>query len=146
MTVQITQASTIATQYESMADAESALKKNFADYKNNIVFKNDINTVVNDSGKNTLWILANAVHGCMIVPVGTGKLCAETNADPDYPGVDTEFIPDDENDRMYTRPRILIEKPVRNFPEQTGTLSVMLWTDPQSEDYTDKISICLSDD
>lgn len=40
-----------------------------------------------------------------------GYLVIDNSLDPDYPGVDIEFVPNDEEEILYTRPRIVIEKP-----------------------------------
>lgn len=73
------------------------------------------------------------------VPVSGGVLVAETTKDPDYPGIDIEYIPDDESEiPLSTRPRILVERPIDG--EQLRTL---IWSDPAKEDYTEEITfIC----
>lgn len=57
--------------------------------------------------------------------------------DPEYPGVDIGFIPDneDENDdeKIITYPRILLEKP------KGEKLRALIWDDKDSEDYSKKI-------
>lgn len=68
------------------------------------------------------------------VKVEGGVLVATKIPDEHYPGIDIEFIPDNENDDdPTTRPRVLFERP------QGGTLAVMIWGDRKSEDYSDKI-------
>lgn len=73
------------------------------------------------------------------VPVSGGVLVAETTKDPYYPGIDIEYIPDDESEiPLSTRPRILVERPIDG--EQLRTL---IWSDPAKEDYTEEITfIC----
>lgn len=69
------------------------------------------------------------------VKVEGGTLVATKIADDHYPGIDIEFIPDDESDDdPITRPRVLFEKP------KGEALSVMVWADKTSEDYSDKIA------
>lgn len=65
-----------------------------------------------------------------------GKINIEPSYDADYPGVDMEYIPEnnDEYPDESTRPRVLIEKPVK-----TSKLSVMVWADANNEDYSQKI-------
>lgn len=67
--------------------------------------------------------------------VPDGRLHADVSVDCNYPGVDIEYIPN--NDTEYpdetTRPRVLIEKPV-----DTKQLTAMLWADTASEDYSYK--------
>ena len=68
------------------------------------------------------------------LPIGNGYLDIRASVDPDYPGLDVEFIPDNETDGTYrTRPRVLIERP------NGEGLRVLVWADPRSEDYSDEI-------
>ena len=68
------------------------------------------------------------------VKVDGGVLIATKCADSHYPGIDIEFVPDnDEEDDVLTRPRILVERP------NGGQLVAMIWGDRMSEDYSDKI-------
>ncbi len=72
----------------------------------------------------------------LIVKVDGGYLRAETSCDPDYPGIDIEFISDDEDREALSRPRVLVEKPVDN-----GNLRALIWNNPNSEDYTEEINL-----
>lgn len=68
------------------------------------------------------------------VPVDGGVLDVSVCQDPNYPGVDIEFIPfNEKDDDPLTRPRILFEKPLGE------SLRVLVWDDPNSEDYRHKI-------
>ena len=68
------------------------------------------------------------------IPIGNGYLDVRASIDPDYPGLDVEFIPETESDGTYrTWPRVLIERP------QGEKLRVLVWADPRSEDYSDEI-------
>ncbi len=70
------------------------------------------------------------------LPIKGGYLDIRTSIDPDYPGLDIEFIPDNEdmeNDPK-TRPRVLIERPAG-----TDKLRCLVWGDPKSEDYSECI-------
>lgn len=53
--------------------------------------------------------------------------------DPEYPGIDVEFVADSDAEDNVSLPRVLVEKPL------FGTLRVLVWRDPQSEDFTYKI-------
>ena len=70
------------------------------------------------------------------VKVPGGILRARACIDPDYPGMDIEFIPDEEgsNVNAVSLPRVLIEKPVEN-----GKLRAIVWGDELKEDPTLKI-------
>ncbi len=62
-----------------------------------------------------------------------GKFEILANCDKDYPGVDIEFL--DDAGGSFTRPRILFEMP----NESCGHMRALLWTKPDSEDYTEEI-------
>lgn len=68
------------------------------------------------------------------VKVNGGILRAFPSEDPDYPGIWTEFIPDDgSHDDAVSHPSVLMEK-----TDEMG-LRALVWTDTQNEDYTDEI-------
>lgn len=67
------------------------------------------------------------------VKVDGGYLCATISGDTDYPGICVEFIADNENDNILSRPTVLIEKPVDD------ELRVLVWSDEDDEDYTTEI-------
>lgn len=69
----------------------------------------------------------------LIVKVKGGYLRADASQDPDYPGIDIEFIADNESADMLSRPRVLFEKPV------DGRLRALVWSNPKSEDYDEEI-------
>lgn len=57
------------------------------------------------------------------------------SCDPEYPGIDLEYVPPFENEENpTTRPRVVME-----MPSSTRELSAMIWSDPNSEDYSRKI-------
>lgn len=77
------------------------------------------------------------------VPIKDGHLDISVSQDPDYPGVDMEYISDKEekisDDGLYIRPRILVEN-------NENVLRAVVWGDCQSEDYSDEISFtCIED-
>ena len=81
-----------------------------------------------------MYVITDSNHVDLIVDIPGGKLVAYT-AEPLYPGIDIEYIADDEDENTEeTRFRILVEKPC-----DTKTLSTMIWNDKHSEDYSDKI-------
>ena len=67
------------------------------------------------------------------VKVNGGYLRATANLDPDYPGIDVEFISDDDNGQHISRPRILMEKPADDG------LRCLIWNNRNSEDYKKEI-------
>ena len=70
----------------------------------------------------------------IVVKIQGGYLVATESLDPEYPGIDVEFISDSDNGGYASRPRILFEKPVEG-----GELRVLIWNDKNSEDYTKEI-------
>lgn len=70
----------------------------------------------------------------IVVRIQGGHLVATEATDPDYPGIDVEFVSDSDNGEYASRPRILFEKSVED-----GELRVLIWEDKTSEDYTNEI-------
>lgn len=62
-----------------------------------------------------------------------GYLWATDCGDIDYPGIDVEFIANNEDENALSRPRILFEHPT------DGKLRVLIWDDKDNEDYTKEI-------
>ena len=70
----------------------------------------------------------------MIVKVKGGELVATKTFDPEYPGIDIEFISDsDKGSSALSRPRVLFEC------TKEGKLRVLVWADEDNEDYTPKV-------
>lgn len=77
------------------------------------------------------------------MPIKDGHLDIFVTPDPNYPGIDIQYVSDKENDlpddKAYTRPRVLIEN-------NEGVLRAVVWADPSDEDYTDDIDFtCIED-
>lgn len=66
-----------------------------------------------------------------------GYLVASISADPDYPGIDVEYVDDNDNETDLSRPRVLIEAPV----EDEGNIRALIWNNPQDEDYTEDVEL-----
>ena len=71
------------------------------------------------------------------VRLPNGYLVASICSDPDYPGIDIEYIDDNENEMDVSRPRVLIETPV----EDNGAIRALIWNNPNNEDYEDEIKL-----
>lgn len=69
----------------------------------------------------------------MIVKVKGGELVATKTVDPEYPGIDIEFVSDNDDDSALSRPRVLFEC------TKDGKLRVLVWADEDNEDYTHKV-------
>lgn len=80
------------------------------------------------------WIIISGSYISLDIPVPGGKLNA-TNGDIDYPGIDIEYILENDDSNILTRPRVLMEKPA-----DSNQLVAMIWSDPDNEDYSQKIS------
>lgn len=70
----------------------------------------------------------------MQVNVENGIIRATVSTDPDYPGIDVEYIADYEHPLAMSRPRILMEKP------KGEEIRVLAWEDKNKEDYTSEIN------
>ena len=73
------------------------------------------------------------------LPIKDGYLDISVSQDPDYPGLDIEYVDNKdkeafEKEIMCTRPRVLIE-----CPHDTNTLRALVWGNPDSEDYSTNI-------
>ena len=69
------------------------------------------------------------------VNVKGGYIRATVSEDPDYPGIDVEFVPNDYNGTT-TNPRVLVEQPVDSKDIQCRAL---IWADKNEEDFTKEI-------
>lgn len=72
------------------------------------------------------------------VPVLGGEIRVTVCGDPDYPGVDVEYIADNDEGQNPSRPRVTMEMTM--VDESSGLLRALAWTDPGKEDYTEEIS------
>ena len=88
-----------------------------------------VNNFVSNCGK---WKDSSASEYLRISVCG-GYLKATVSSDPNYPGIDVEFIPEIENDEMLSNPRVLIEKP------EGENLRAYVWDCPTQEDYTHQV-------
>ena len=70
----------------------------------------------------------------IVVRIQGGYFVATEASDPDYPGIDVEFVSDSDNGEYASRPRVLFERPV-----ESGELRALIWNDKNSEDYTEEI-------
>lgn len=67
------------------------------------------------------------------VRVEGGYIVARKSPDPAYPGIDVEFVPDDEDDAALSVPRVLMEK------ANGQPLRALVWGNKAVEDYTSEI-------
>ena len=71
----------------------------------------------------------------LVVKVKGGCLVATISLDPDYPGIDVEYISDRDMGENMSRPRVLVEWP------HEDVLRALIWNNPHSEDYTKEITL-----
>jgi hypothetical protein len=69
------------------------------------------------------------------IRVKGGYIVASISGDIDYPGIDVEYVADDDKGEMASRPKVLIEYP------KDGCLRALVWNDPHNEDYADEINL-----
>ena len=67
------------------------------------------------------------------VKVDGGIIIARKSTDSNYPGIDVEFVDDNENPNNLSRARVLFES-----PKEQG-LRALIWDDQNNEDYTNEI-------
>ena len=72
----------------------------------------------------------------MIVSIKGGQIVASVSTDPDYPGIDLEFVPDVENLEALSRFRVLMEQPL-----DSDCVRALIWNDENSEDYSDEFEV-----
>lgn len=76
------------------------------------------------------------------LPLPGGHLDIRVAPDPTYPGLDVEFIADNEDHDKKSRPRVLIEMPDADKDDvHYHELRALCWTNKMSEDYTDEITL-----
>lgn len=73
----------------------------------------------------------------LTVRLANGYLIATICEDPYYPGIDIEYIDDEDNATDLSRPRILIESPT----DSNGIIRALVWNDPENEDYETEVEL-----
>lgn len=69
------------------------------------------------------------------IPIKNGVLRIDVSQDPNYPGIDVEYIDDNEPaDCEKVRPRILIESEMNPDTEEMGPITARVWFNPNNED------------
>lgn len=76
----------------------------------------------------------------LTVRVKNGWLVATKSTDPDYPGIDVEYIADSDKINVkdvLSRPRVLIEYPSNG----SDSLRALIWNNPYNEDYEEAVDL-----
>ena len=92
---------------------------------------------IKSNGAEELKEEAEDTAGAMEVNVPGGVLRATKSLDPEYPGIDIEFIATAEDrscGKFLSRPRVLME-----YKIEDNELRAAVWADEKSEDYSDDI-------
>lgn len=98
-------------------------------------WREDIFSVYSIENGGAVLVLMDAKLFSLNTLIGDGRFETNISCDVNYPGVDTQFIPDESmSGNVLSFPRVLIEKPV------DGRLQAMIWGDAEQEDYTQKFS------
>lgn len=121
------------TPFASANDAKQFIDKTVS---TDIVFscKAEGYMVISPNNCDDIYTITNSDRVDITIDVPGGKLVANTT-EPSYPGIDIEYIADNENKNADdTRFRVLVEKPC-----DTKTLSAMIWNNKHSEDYSNRI-------
>lgn len=72
----------------------------------------------------------------IIVSVKGGKLIATPSSDPNYPGIDIEFIADNEDNTNLSNPRVLVEQPYNSTQ-----IRAFIWNNCHQEDFTKEVEL-----
>lgn len=72
------------------------------------------------------------------VRVNGGYIVATAYSDPLYPGIDIEFVADNDKGLTASRPRVIFEQCIGEDGND-DELRAIVWDNPNSEDYTKEI-------
>lgn len=86
--------------------------------------------------KNYIELEKEKIYG---IRMSRGILRINVSKDNFFPGLDIEFISDEENQNKMSRPRILIEAPINEYNGDQEDLRALIWNNQDSEDYSEEI-------
>lgn len=122
--------------FENQEQAERFIKQSnrYKSAKPDLEWAGQLFTIWSIENSNTALLLMDAKICCINTPVPGGHFETDINTDPTYPGIDSQFIPDESaSNDIKSFPRVRFEKIINE------ELRVMVWNDLQNEDYTQKI-------
>lgn len=127
--------STNIRQFESQTAALDYMRSLYPNAQ--VITRRNNICILESDKKHTIIELINSPLLSLDTLVPDGHLDTAIVLDPEYPGLDIEYIPDNALDYPCdtTLPRILIEKPIA-----TKELSAIVWADRDREDYSCKIT------
>lgn len=70
------------------------------------------------------------------LPIRDGFLDISISAEPNYPGIDIEYVSENEDENSWTRPRVVVEN-----DNLENELRCLVWADRTSEDFTDYVCL-----
>lgn len=125
----------------------------FKDDNSSVVFRGDEAILALSKDRQWIWnIVENDYYESytssnspvLRVDTPNGFFVASKASDPDYPGIDIDFIDAEEitgkaelDENRLSRPRVLFEYP------KDGELHVLVWNDPHNEDCTEEVEFPL---
>ena len=123
----------------SLEKPESMLYEKPVEYNDVDTVSNDIHIDnINNSDESEVYVENDfgicAERQVLEVRLSNGVLRATPSCDSNYPGIDVEFIADDDTGADASRPRILIEKPI-----DEEHVRALIWHNKESEDYSTEI-------
>ena len=139
--------------YQTLSEAQEIMHQQYREHQPNEWLKefeeiselNDTDARLYDNGIDvhvwsiaTIDMLQTTYYGednRLIVSLPDGHLVASFAQDPEYPGIDVEFIANAESNTILSRPRVLIEQPIDD------KLRCLIWNDSTNEDYTEEIDL-----
>lgn len=139
--------------YQTLSEAQTMMRQQYHEHQPNEWFKefeeiselNDTNAQLYDNGNDVhVWSIATidmpqityrGENNRLIASLPDGHLVASFAQDPEYPGIDVEFIANTECNTILSRPRVLIEQPIDD------KLRCLIWNDSTHEDYTEEIDL-----
>lgn len=93
---------------------------------------------VERNGRKYIELDPSCIYG---IPLKNGYLDIRVSQDPDYPGLDVEYISDNPHPEALSNPRVLIEAPIDEDTGEQNLLRALIWANRKSEDYTDEIKL-----
>lgn len=86
----------------------------------------------NETADNYIMLEKGKIYG---IPIKNGVLRVDVSQDPNYPGIDVEYIDNDEPENCEkVRPRVLIESEKNEDTGEMGPITARVWFDPENED------------
>lgn len=93
---------------------------------------------VGRNGRKYIELEPGCIYG---IPLENGYLDIRVSQDPDYPGLDVEYISDNPHPEALPNPRVTIETPYDVDTGGYNLLRALIWTYRKSKKYTYEIEL-----